>query len=62
MSTCASAWAKLLAAGKELSAAQEAFLNNVRPQTEEFAERFRALANGEPEWRHYDELYRTPFV
>ena len=46
----------------ELSAAQEAFLNNVRPQTEEFAERFRALANGEPEWRHYDELYRTPFV
>jgi hypothetical protein len=46
----------------ELSAAQEAFLNNVRPQTEAFAERFRAIAIGEPEWHHYDELYRTPFV
>ena len=44
-----------------LSAAQEAFLNNERAQTQEFAERFRALANGEPEWHHYDELYRTSF-
>ena len=46
----------------ELSAAQEAFLNNSRAQTEEFAERFRAVSKGEPEWRHFDELYRTPFV
>jgi hypothetical protein len=46
----------------DLSAAQEAFLNNARPQTEAFAERFRAVAKGEPEWGHYDELYRTPFV
>ena len=46
----------------ELSAAQEAFLNNARPQTEAFAARFRAVTQGEPEWRHYDELYRTPFV
>jgi hypothetical protein len=45
----------------DLSAAQEAFLNNERPQTQEFAERFRALAKGEPEWHHYDELYRTSF-
>ena len=32
----------------ELSAAQEAFLNNSRAQTEEFAERFRAVSKGEP--------------
>ena len=44
-----------------LSAAQEAFLNNERRQTQEFAERFRAAANGEPEWHNYDELYRTTF-
>lgn len=43
----------------DVSAAQEAFLNNERPQTQEFAERFRAVINGEPEWHHYDELYRT---
>jgi hypothetical protein len=43
----------------EVSAAQEAFLNNERPQTQEFAERMRAVINGEPEWHHYDELYRT---
>jgi len=44
-----------------VSAAQEAFLNNERQQTHEFAERFRAVTNGEPEWHHYDELYRTTF-
>jgi hypothetical protein len=46
----------------EVSAAQEAFLNNDRPQTQEFAERFRAVLTGEPEWHHYDELYRTSFA
>jgi hypothetical protein len=45
----------------DLSAAQEAFLNNERGQTQEFAERFRAITHGEPEWHHYDELYRTTF-
>jgi len=45
-----------------VSAAQEAFLNNERPQTQAFADRFRAVSKGEPEWRHYDELYRTTFV
>ena len=45
----------------EVSAAQEAFLNNERSQTQEFAERFRAISKGEPEWHHYDELYRTTF-
>ena len=45
----------------EVSAAQEAMLNNERQQTQEFAERFRVVAKGEPEWNHYDELYRTTF-
>jgi hypothetical protein len=40
---------------------QEAFLNNERPQTQEFATRMRALAKGDTEWHHYDELYRTTF-
>jgi hypothetical protein len=45
----------------DVTAAQEALINNERRQTQEFAERFRALAHGEPEWHHYDELYRTTF-
>jgi hypothetical protein len=45
-----------------LTAAQEAFLNNERPQTQQFAERFRAVTVGEPEWHHYDEIYRTSFA
>lgn len=46
----------------DISAAQEAFLNNERPETQRSAERFRAVANGEPEWHHYDEIYRTSFA
>ena len=46
----------------DLTAAQEAFINNERPQTQEFAERMRALTTGEVEWHHYDELYRTTFA
>jgi hypothetical protein len=46
----------------DVTAAQEAFLNNERAQTQEFAERFRELAIGEPEWHHYDEIYRTSFA
>jgi len=45
----------------ELSAAQEAFLNNERGETQGFADRFREVTLGEPEWHHYDELYRTTF-
>ena len=45
-----------------VSAAQEAFLNNERPETQQSAERFRAVAKGEPEWHHYDEIYRTSFA
>jgi hypothetical protein len=44
-----------------LTAAEEAYINNERPQTQEFAEKFRALAQGEPEWHHFDEIYRTSF-
>jgi hypothetical protein len=43
----------------DVSAAQEAFINNERPQTRAFADRFRAVSIGEPEWHHYDELYST---
>jgi hypothetical protein len=45
----------------DVSAAEEALLNNERPQTQELDKRFRALALGEHEWHHYDELYRTSF-
>jgi hypothetical protein len=45
----------------DLSAAQEAFLNNQRDQTRDFAHRIRELVNGELEWHHFDELYRTTF-
>jgi hypothetical protein len=45
----------------DLTAAQEAFLNNERQQTQEFSRRALALAKGEPEWNHYDELYRTSY-
>lgn len=49
------------AADPAVTAAQEAYLNNERRETQEFAERFRAVTNGEPEWHHFDELYRTSF-
>src|SRR5262249_39560038 len=45
----------------DMTAAQEAFLNNERQQTQDFADRAYALAKGETEWHHYDELYRTTF-
>jgi hypothetical protein len=40
-------------------AADEAERNNLRPETKEWAERLRAVIDGEPEYRHFDELYRT---
>ena len=45
----------------DLTSAQEAFINNERAQTHEFADRFRAISKGEPEWHHYDELYSTQY-
>ena len=44
------------------TAAEEAMANNERPETQANAERFRAVATSEPEWRNFDELYRTPFA
>lgn len=41
------------------SAADEAELNNQREQTEQWARTLRRLVEGEPEWVHYDEYYRT---
>jgi hypothetical protein len=45
----------------DVSAADEATRNNDRPETQAWAERLSALVSGEPEYRHYDELYRTDF-
>ena len=45
----------------DVSAADEAARNNERPETQASAARIRALVDGEPEWRDYDELYRTDF-
>ena len=41
--------------------ADEATRNNERPETQAWAARLRELVDGEPEYRHYDELYRTDF-
>jgi hypothetical protein len=43
----------------EVSAFEEARRNNDRPETQDWAARLLALVEGEPEYRHYDELYRT---
>ena len=45
----------------EVSAYEEAQKNNDRPETNEWAVRLQTLADGPPEYRHYDELYRTDF-
>jgi hypothetical protein len=42
-----------------VSAVEEAQRNNDRPETQEWARKFAKLVDGEPEWGHYDELYRT---
>jgi hypothetical protein len=45
----------------DVSAADEADRNNQRPETQATAARLAELVIGEPEYRHYDELYRTDF-
>ena len=45
----------------DVSAADEANRNNERPETQATAARMREFVNGEPEYHHYDELYRTDF-
>jgi hypothetical protein len=43
----------------DVSAADEAVRNNERPETKAFAARLLEVVDGEPQYRHYDELYRT---
>ena len=45
----------------DVAAAEEAQRNNDRPETKAWAERLRAVIEGEPGYGHYDELYRTGF-
>jgi hypothetical protein len=45
----------------DVPAADEAARNNERPETQAWAARLRALVDGEPEYHHFDELYRTDF-
>ncbi|MCH7790642.1 MAG: hypothetical protein IH940_14560 [Acidobacteria bacterium] len=43
----------------DVSAADEAMRNNARPETKAWAERLLEAIDSEPEYHHYDELYRT---
>ena len=43
----------------EVSAADEAARNNDRPETQKWAARLSELVQGEPDYHHYDEIYRT---
>ena len=43
----------------DVPAADEAVRNNARPETRALAERIRELVQGEPDFHHYDEIYRT---
>jgi len=42
-----------------VSAADEAARNNDRPETQLWAERLLEVIEGEPEYHHFDEIYRT---
>ena len=43
----------------DVPAAEEAQRNNDRAETQAWAERFRSVIDGEPQYHDYDELYRT---
>jgi hypothetical protein len=45
----------------DVCAADEAARNNERPETQATAARLLELVKGEPQYHHYDELYRTDF-
>lgn len=45
----------------DVSAADEAMRNNERPETQATARRMAELIQGEVEYHHYDELYRTDY-
>jgi hypothetical protein len=51
--------AEFAEAAGDLTPAEEAERNNQREETERWAQKLRSLVDGEPEWTHYDELYRT---
>jgi hypothetical protein len=42
-----------------VSAADEAARNNARPETRAFAARMLEFLDDEPEYHHFDEIYRT---
>jgi hypothetical protein len=42
-----------------VTAYEEALKNNDRPETQDWARKLLDLVEGEPEWSHFDELYRT---
>jgi hypothetical protein len=43
----------------DVSAVEEATRNNERPETQAWAKRLLEVVDGEPEYHHYDEIYRT---
>jgi hypothetical protein len=43
----------------KVSAADEAARNNTRPETRAFAAQLLEVIDGEPEYHHFDEIYRT---
>jgi hypothetical protein len=43
----------------DVSAAEEAMKNNEREQTQLWARMLAEIIEGEPEYHHYDEIYRT---
>jgi hypothetical protein len=46
-----------------VSAVEEAARNNDRPETQASAAAILAISDGEPEYHHFDEVYRTdPFT
>jgi hypothetical protein len=42
-----------------VSAADEAMRNNARPETQAFAARMSEVIDGDAEFHHFDEIYRT---
>ncbi|MEX0663682.1 MAG: hypothetical protein WD598_02785 [Acidimicrobiia bacterium] len=43
----------------DVPAAEEATRNNDRPETQLWHEKLLAVLDGEPMYRHFDEIYRT---
>jgi hypothetical protein len=43
----------------DVSAAEEAMRNNEREQTQLWARMLSEIIDGDPEYHHYDEIYRT---